>query len=230
MSGPGGMPLLLLDRVEQGRAAMLMSDQIWLWARGHEGGGPQAELLRRLAHWLMKEPGLEEEALDARIEAGRMTVERRSLSEAPGGSVTVTAPDGGTRTVALAATGAGRAAATVEAAAPGVWGVSDGVRRAFAAAEAANPEELADLRASPERLAPLLARSGGSAHWLRPGGAPELRMVAAGASASGAGWIGLRRRDAHLVTGVSSVPLLPAWAGLPLLLGLVLLAWRREGR
>ncbi len=230
MSGPGGVPLLLLDRVEQGRAAMLMSDQIWLWARGHEGGGPQAELLRRLAHWLMKEPGLEEEALDARIEGGRMTVERRSLSEAPAGPVTVTAPDGTTRTVALAGAGPGRAAATVEAQAPGVWGVSDGVRRAFAAAEAANPEELADLRAAPERLAPLLARSGGSAHWLRPGGAPELRMVSQGASASGAGWIGLRRRDAHLVTGVSSVPLLPAWAGLPLLLGLVLLAWRREGR
>ncbi len=230
MSGPEGMPLLLLDRVEQGRAAMLMSDQIWLWARGHEGGGPQAELLRRLAHWLMKEPGLEEEALEARIEGGRMSVERRSLAEAPGGLVTVTAPDGGTQVVALAAAGPGRAAATLDAAAPGVWGVSDGTRRAFAAAEAANPEEEADLRASPEKLGGLLRQSGGSAHWLRPGGAPELRMVGAEGSASGAGWIGLRRRDAHLVTGVSSVPLLPAWAGLPLLLGLVLLAWRREGR
>ncbi len=230
MSGPDNLPLLLLDRVEQGRAAMLMSDQIWLWARGHDGGGPQAELLRRLAHWLMKEPGLEEEALEARIEAGRLTVERRSLAEAPAGPVTVTAPDGTTQTLALSAAGPGRASATTEAAAPGVWAASDGVRHAFAAAEAANPEEEADLRASPERLGALLRRSGGGAHLLRPGGAPELRMVSAEGSASGTGWIGLRRRDAHLVTGVSSVPLLPAWAGLPLLLGLVLLAWRREGR
>ena len=230
MSGPDGLPLLLLDRVEQGRAAMLMSDQIWLWARGHEGGGPQAELLRRLAHWLMKEPGLEEEALEARIEAGRLTVERRSLAEAPAGQVTVTAPDGTTQAVALAAAGPGRAVASLDAAAPGVWAASDGTRKAFAAAEAANPLEEADLRASAERMAPLLRQSGGSAHLLRPGGAPELRMVSADGAASGAGWIGLRRRDAHLVTGVSSVPLLPAWAGLPLLLGLVLLAWRREGR
>jgi hypothetical protein len=230
MSGPDGMPLLLLDRVKQGRAAMLMSDQIWLWARGHEGGGPQAELLRRLAHWLMKEPGLEEEALEARIEAGRLTVERRSLAEAPTGQVTVTAPDGTTQAVALAAAGPGRAVASLDAAAPGVWAASDGTRRAFAAAEAANPLEESDLRASPERMAPLLRQSGGSVHLLRPGGAPELRMVSADGAASGAGWIGLRRRDAHLVTGVSSVPLLPAWAGLPLLLGLVLLAWRREGR
>jgi hypothetical protein len=230
MSGPDNLPLLLLDRVEQGRAAMLMSDQIWLWARGHEGGGPQAELLRRLAHWLMKEPGLEEEALEARIDAGRLTVERRSLAETPTGQVTVTAPDGTTQTVALAAAGPGRAVATLDAAAPGVWAASDGTRRAFAAAEAANPQEEADLRASAERMAPLLRQSGGGVHLLRPGGAPELRMVSADGAASGAGWIGLRRRDAHLVTGVSSVPLLPAWAGLPLLLGLVLLAWRREGR
>ncbi len=230
MSGPDNLPLLLLDRVEQGRAAMLMSDQIWLWARGHDGGGPQAELLRRLAHWLMKEPGLEEEALEARIEAGRMTVERRSLAEAPAGPVTVTAPDGTTRTVALAAAGPGRASAALDAAAPGVWAVSDGVRHAFAAAESANPEEEADLRASPERLGALVRRSGGGVHLLRPGGAPALRMVSAEGSASGAEWIGLRRRDAHLVTGVSSVPLLPAWAGLGLLLGLVVLAWRREGR
>ena len=47
---------------------MLLSDQGWLWARGFEGGGPQTELLRRLAHWLMKEPDLEEEALSGRQE------------------------------------------------------------------------------------------------------------------------------------------------------------------
>ena len=118
----------------------------------------------------------------------------------------------------------------------GGWNAGRGPRAATAArpalgfVEAASPDDLADLRASPERLAPLLARSGGSAHLPRPGEAPELRMVAEGASASAPAWIGLRRRNAHLVTGVSSVPLLPAWAGLPLLLGLVLLAWRREGR
>ncbi len=229
MSGLDGLPLLLLDRVEQGRAAMLMSDQIWLWARDHDGGGPQAELLRRLAHWLMKEPGLEEEALGARIDNGRLNVERRSLAEAPSGRVSVTAPDGSTRQLVLAARQPGRAAASVEAPMPGVWEASDGDHHAYAAAEATNPQEQADLRASPDRLAPLLRESGGSVHLLRPGGAPELRMVSMDGAAAGTGWIGLRRRDAHLVTGVSSVPLLPAWVGLLLLLGFVLLAWRREG-
>ena len=67
-----GQPLLLLDRVGKGRVALLLSDQIWLWSRGHQGGGPQAELLRRVAHWLMQEPELEENALTAHVADGRL--------------------------------------------------------------------------------------------------------------------------------------------------------------
>ena len=69
MSGDHGDPLLVLDRVGKGRVAQLLSDQMWFWARGFEGGGPQAELLRRLAYWLMKEPDLEENDLRAASKA-----------------------------------------------------------------------------------------------------------------------------------------------------------------
>ncbi len=148
MSGPDGQPLLLLDRVGEGRAALLLSDQIWLWSRDHDGGGPQAELLRRVAHWLMKEPALEEEALTAAIENGTLSVERRTTSDAPPPPVTVTAPDGTTSSLALKPAGPGRAAASAPAAAPGVWQVSDGARQAFAAAGTTNPLEIADLRAT----------------------------------------------------------------------------------
>ena len=34
-----GRPLLAVDRVGEGRVAQLMSDHIWLWARGFDGGG-----------------------------------------------------------------------------------------------------------------------------------------------------------------------------------------------
>ncbi len=40
-----------------------LSDQFWLWARGFKGGGPQAALLKRTAHWLVGEPELDETAL-----------------------------------------------------------------------------------------------------------------------------------------------------------------------
>ena len=228
LSGPQGEPLLLLDHVDEGRVALLLSDQIWLWSRGHMGGGPQAELLRRVAHWLMKEPELEETALTARAEHGRLAVERRSTDAAPAGEVTVLDPEGRKQMLALAPTRPGRAVGQVAAAVPGVWQVSDGERIAYAAAGAANPLEIADLRATATLLAPLARASGGSVHWLDPAGAPDVRRTEPGRDASGSSWIGLERRRDHLVTGIAATPLLPPWLALPLLLGLAILAWRRE--
>ena len=229
MSGPDGQPLLVLDRVGQGRTALLLSDQIWLWSRDHEGGGPQAELLRRTAHWLMKEPALEEEALTASIEEQTLRVERRTTTDAPPPPITVTSPSGQTTTLALKPAGPGRATGQTPAVEPGVWRASDGSRTAFAAAGTANPLEIADLRVSAEHIGPIARASGGSVHWLEPSGAPELRMVETDRSTSGSGWIGLRRNHDHIVTGLDAIPLLPAWAALPLLLGITLAAWRREG-
>ena len=228
MATPDGAPLLLLDHVDQGRIAMLLSDQIWLWSRGHEGGGPQAELLRRIAHWLMKEPALDEEALRARLEGGQLLIDRRTLGDGPPGDVTVTAPDGAATRVPLAPGAAGRSSVTLPATALGVWQVSDGTRQAFAAATDANPRETADLRATATLLSPVVRASGGSIRFAAAG-TPELRRTEPGRDASGAGWIGLPRRHDHVVTGLDAIPLLPPWAALPLLLGLVLAAWQREG-
>jgi hypothetical protein len=237
MDAAGGAPLLLLDRVGEGRVALLLSDHIWLWSRGHDGGGPQAELLRRAAHWLMREPELEEEDLTARIEAGQISIQRRSLEAGPPPEVTITAPDGTTQRRPLEAGPGGHAAARLPAEQPGVWQVSDGRRSAFAAAAAANPAEVADLRADPARLAPILAGTDGAARWLGTAAEPalpELRRVGPGRDARGGdpqtGWIGLRRNGDHTVTGISALPLLPPWLALPMVLGLAVFAWRREGR
>jgi hypothetical protein len=232
MSGPGSAPLLVLDRIGEGRAALLLSDQIWLWSRGHDGGGPQAELLRRVAHWLMKEPELEENVLAARVDNGQLFVEQRSTDETPPGEVTVTDPDGHTTRLALNRAGPGRASATMAATTPGVWQASDGARTAFAAAGSSNPLEIADLRATATKTAALVHASDGSVHWLDNGTAdgdvPALRRTEPGREGGGAGWLGLARRHDRLVTGVAALPLLPVWLALPLLLGLVLIAWRRE--
>ncbi len=225
-----GRPLLILDRVGKGRVALLLSDQIWLWSRGHEGGGPQAELLRRLAHWLMKEPELEENALSARVQDGRLLIRRRSLADGPPAAVTVTDPDGAPTRLTLTRVAPGEENAALAATKPGVWQVTDGSQTVFAAVGAANPKEFEDLRATATKLAPLVASSGGSVHWLDPAGVPELRLVEPDAATAGAGWIGLRRNHDHLVTGVASQTLLPPWLALPLMLGFMLAAWRREGR
>ncbi len=232
MTAPDGSPLLVLDEEGKGRVAMLLTDQIWLWSRGHEGGGPQAELLRRVAHWLMKEPDLEADALTARISEGRLHVERRSTDPAPAPPVTITGPDGRSQTQALLPSLPGRAIADVAAPSPGVWKVSDGTRTVEAVAQAANPLEMEDLRATATSLQGIADGSGGGVHWMGDGPqpeVPELRRTEPGRPASGGGWMGFARRHDYVVTGVNSTPLLPAWAALPLLLGLLLVAWRQEG-
>jgi hypothetical protein len=233
MRAGDGAPLLLLDRVGEGRAALLLSDHIWLWSRGHQGGGPQAELLRRIAHWLMKEPELEENALTARVADGRLVIERRALDPAVAGAVTITDPDGAKDTLTLREVTPGRMRASLPAALPGVWHATDGVLHAYAAAGAANPLEIADLRATRSAMDRVLRASGGGAHWLGTVAAPDLpdlRRVEAGRAMSGGGWIGLERRRDHVVTGVSALSLLPGFVSLPIMLVLLVLAWRAEGR
>jgi len=228
MSGPGDKPLLVLDRIGKGRVAELLSDQGWLWARGFEGGGPQAELLRRMAHWLMKEPELEEERLSAAISGGDLTVERRTMAKEPL-PVTVTTPDGKTLPLALSKSDAGRWRGTMKAAALGLYRISDGKLSAVAAAGPLNPKEVADMRATDRLLAPVVEQSGGAIAWASDG-IPEIRRIDRGRHMAGDGWMGLAANQTSRVTSVDQTPLLPEWLALLLLIGTLMLAWRQEGR
>jgi hypothetical protein len=176
----------------------------------------------------MGEPELDEERLAARIDAGSLSIERRSVASKAATQVTITPPEGKARKLALTDAGPGVARGAIPASAPGVWRVTDGISTAFAAAGQDNKPEFADLRATAELVAPLVRASEGGVIWLAASGPPILHRVGDTGPAAGAGWIGLRRRGAHLVTGVAETPLLPPWAALPLLLGLVAAAWRRE--
>ena len=228
MTGDHAEPLLVLDRIGEGRVAQLLSDQMWLWARGFEGGGPQAELLRRLAYWLMKEPDLEENDLRAIVEGDRLVVTRQSL-EPDDKKVTVTAPDGTVSTLALTPERGGRSSGTLAVTQMGLYRVTDGTRTALAAAGPLNPIEFADVRATPEKLEPLATASGGGVFWIADG-IPELRRVSAGRMTAGSGWMGLRENGDYLVAGFTETPLLPAIAALLLAVGTLIAAWRREGR
>ncbi|MBI1206642.1 MAG: hypothetical protein GC191_05050 [Azospirillum sp.] len=232
MTGAEGRPLLILDRVGHGRVAQLTSDQVWLWSRGFEGGGPQAELLRRLAHWLMKEPALEENDLVAGVDGNRITVERRSLKPDPH-AVEMVTPSESVHTLALAEGADGRATASIAAAEPGIYRFSDGERTALAVVGAINVPELADMRTTPDRLAAVATATDGGMLWLvdaeRHGGV-ELRRTRADRSQSGRDWIGLRANGDYVVTGITDTPLVPMPLVLLFTLAALFAAWRREGR
>ena len=228
MSGIGGRPLLLLDRVGKGRVAQLLSDQVWLWARGFEGGGPQAELLRRTAHWLMKEPELEEDSLSATANGDHLDIVRRSMRPDPH-PVDVTTPSGASEHVALKDLGDGRAVGSLAVGEPGLYRLGDGTRATIAAVGAINPKEFADVRATDKLLAPAAAASKGSVKWLVDG-MPDVRLLPPDRDYAGRGWIGLIAHRDYLVNGVRQVALLPALLALALILAALLFAWRREGR
>ena len=228
MDGPAGRPLLILKREGEGRVALLASDQAWLWGRGFEGGGPQLELLRRLAHWLMKEPELEEEALTATAEGQAMTITRRTLGEAAH-EVTVTAPDGSDTTLAMKEQGPGRYVATYDAPDIGLYRLKDGDQDRVIALGPAAPKEFEETIATEDRLSPLVTPTRGGFLHLE-NGVPALRQVREGRPAVGRGWIGITPRNAYQTLDLRIAPLLPAWAFL-LIAGLFsLAAWLREGR
>jgi len=228
MAGQDGRPLLVLDRVGKGRVAELMSDQTWLWARGFEGGGPQAELLRRLAHWLMKEPELEAEALDAQITGNSIRITRRTMApQTP--PVTLTMPSGKTQSLTLNHAEPGIWRADARADELGLYRATDGILSTVTAAGPLNPKEVADMRATDEVLKPDAEATGGSVRWLDDG-MPEVRRVGKTDSASGTRWIGLRSNGAYRVTALEQEKLLPQWLALLLIVGSLLLAWRLEGR
>jgi hypothetical protein len=228
MSGDAGRPLLVLDRVGKGRVAELMSDQTWLWARGFEGGGPQAELLRRLAHWLMKEPELEAENLSAAIISDSIRITRRTMA-AQTPAVTLTLPSGKTQIVNLTRAEPGIWRADAKASELGLYRATDGILSTVTAAGPLNPKEVSDMRATDEVLTPDAEATGGSVHWLDDG-LPAIRRVGAGEDASGSNWIGLRSNGAYRVIALEQEKLLPQWLALLLILGALLLAWKLEGR
>ncbi|MGB3147551.1 MAG: hypothetical protein WBA91_07320 [Paracoccaceae bacterium] len=228
MNGPRDTPLLTLSHEGQGRTALLASDQAWLWARGYDGGGPQQELLRRLAHWLMKEPELEEEALFATAEGDEMLVTRRSLKE-DRPTVEVTGPDGSVTPLTMEEEQPGLFQGRVTGAKPGLYRLRDGDLERVFALGAAQPREFANAVPDAERLAGVAAATNGGVQWAEDG-APTVRAVRTGRPAIGRGWIGITPRGAYRTVDLRLTPLLPPWAWLAAALGLSLAAWLWEGR
>ena len=234
MKGPGDLPLLTLTRVGEGRVAALLSDHVWLWARKYDGGGPHVELMRRLVHWLMKEPDLEEEQLRARLSGADLVITRRTLKDVPP-PLEVTTPAGKVLRPPWQKRSAGLFESRVRNAAAGLYHLRSGMlSRAFPVG-AADVPEFRNLVATEEILAPLAVATGGGVHWLAAGAGTTVRLpglvkMEAGAGMAGRGWLGVARRNAARVLAVRHYPL---FTGLLVLAGVLLLlgaAWRLEGR
>ncbi|MEL6243467.1 MAG: hypothetical protein AAFN51_03680 [Pseudomonadota bacterium] len=228
MTGLDDRPLLILDRVEEGRVALLASDHAWLWGRGYEGGGPQLELLRRLAHWMMKEPELEEEALTASASGQTMRIVRRTLGDSVP-PVTITGPDGTVTELALENTAPGQFETTFEGPEIGLYRLVNGDQTTVIGLGPAAPREFEETIATGDVLADLVGQTRGGIIRLEDG-LPSIRSVREGRPSAGRGWIGLVERNAYETSDVRQMALLPPWLVLLLAAGFIIGAWLREGR
>ncbi len=244
MEGVENKPLLILDHKGKGRVALLTSDQAWLWARGYEGGGPHSDLLRRLSHWLMKEPDLEEERLIASARGLKLTLERRSMEDKVG-PVTLSAPGGETSQVTLEPAGPGVWRTTVDVKIPGLYKAQtkseSGELTAVAHAGIDDPIEMSEVTATEKKLEPIIDATGGGAFWTASSAAaarknptavdvPRISMLSNAKVLAGSGWLGLKDREAYVTRGVKLTPMFTGFTALSALLFLIALAWWREGR
>ncbi len=243
MTGAEERPLLLLDRKGKGRVALMLSDHAWLWARGFEGGGPHADLLRRLSHWLMKEPDLEEERLLASARGLKLTIERRSMEDSVA-EVEISAPGGESSKTTLEKAAAGVWRSTVDVKVPGLYKLQSqstlGQLTAVAHAGVEDAREMSEVTATDAKMKPLVESTGGGVFWTRGGGllsavssgvdVPRISMLSNARVLAGSGWLGLKDREAFVTRGVKLIPMFTGFLALAALLALMAMAWWREGR
>ncbi len=222
MNGGNNNPLLVLSRQGEGRVALLLSDHIWLWARGYEGGGPHLDLMRRLSHWLMKEPELEEERLTLTLQGNQLAAERRTMRDSAE-PVTVTTPSGDKRTLNMSQIEPGLFRAMTPASELGLWRAADGQLTTLVNVGPINPLEFAAVTSTKEVLAPIAKATGGGVWRMADLGASVPRVVGvhSGERLAGADWLGLKLRDASVVRGIGLFPIFAGLSGLLLLLAAV---------
>jgi len=233
MDAADNNPLLVLNRVGGGRVAMLLSDQGWLWARGFEGGGPHVDLYRRIAHWLMKEPALEEEALTARAVGRDIAIVRQTLGkEVP--PATVRAPDGTTSQATLTETEPGLFTATVKTATTGLYQVSNGDFTTLVHVGAVDAPEFREMVSTTEKLQTLAKDSRGIVRRLDQGGTsaeiPQILTVRGQVRVEDPDRLVVRMTDETELKGVTTLPLFGGFLGLGLLALALGSTWWREGR
>lgn len=230
MEGPDAAPLLVIDKIGEGRVAMLMSDQAWLWSKGFDGGGPYSEMFRRTAHWLMGEPDLDAEKLTATAENGLLAIERRTLKDGAQ-TVVVEKPDGTKENVRLSKTANGIYRGSVKSTGQGAYRLASGDVSTVAAIGSLNPREYAKLQPTKEILEPFATGTKGGLFSTELSGAvPTIRRVKPGKTTANDDWINLVAHEDYAVRSSKRSPLAPGWLFFALALLSMGGAWLREGK
>ncbi len=232
MRGAANEPLLVLNRYGEGRVATAP-------VRITAGSGPAALkaaarmslFMRRIAHWLMKEPSLEEEALRATANGRTLVIERQTMSDTTD-PATIELPSGETRRGHSGARRgtdcSGRSwrstSRVLSKSPPGICVRSPMSGRSTHPSSVQPSRPLASSLLSSAETGGLTTRVNATASNL-----PQI-LPTRSARIDAGERMGLRASNESVLKGVRSVPLFGGFLGLALMILALGATWFREGR
>ena len=228
LEGPEARPLLVLNRVGQGRVAQILSDQSWVWTKSGANKGPQADLLRRLVHWLMKEPELEENELSARIDNDTILITKNSLTldKKP---IISTSPDNIKEEIILEDIGKGKQIGKILSPQEGTWKFSSGNSKISLIVGNSNSSEYLDVRTTDSIVKPLVNYTSGLIHWVNnKKNIPQIKQIQKNKLTNNSKNIQLLKNEKYFVKSLQQSSLTPWYFVLIFSLILLFLSWYRE--
>ena len=227
LEGPEARPLLVLNRVGQGRVAQILSDQSWVWTKPGSNKGPQADLLRRLVHWLMKEPELEENELSARIDNNTILITKNSLTLDNKPIISIS-PDNTKKEIILEDIGKGKQIGKILSPQEGTWKFSSGNSKITLIVGNSNASEYLDVRTTDNIVEPIVEFTSGSINWVNNENLPKIRHLPKSKLVENNDHIKLVKNEKYFVKSLQQSTLTPWYLILVLSLFLLFLAWYRE--
>ena len=218
--------LLVLKRIGKGRVAQLLSDHSWVWTKSEKDSGPQADLLRRIVHWLMKEPDLEENSIKVTLNNGRLDIVRRHLE--PGNiEARIIYPNKKEKVISLLDLGDGRSKGSISADTPGNYIIESKGKVTSISVGSIDPLEMDNVLSTDKILGPLVRDTGGKIVWIKDG-IPNFKRIKNNNNATSEKLMGLKDNKKYLVTGLQENSLFPWWLSLLIASSTLLSCWHRE--
>ncbi len=224
-----GKPLLILNKLEKGRVAQLLSDSSWVWSRSIDNKGPQSKLLRRTIHWLLKEPELQENNIITKVKNGKIEIFKNTLIKGDV-SAKVVKPDGKIQNIVIKDNMNGQLSAVINANISGKYKIIIGEKIKTLFVGNTNYEETNDVRSSDKLVSRIALESNGGVFWLNQGIPDIIRITNKSIIKAGVNWIGITSKNNFVNKKVSNYNVIPWYLLFFVLIFLIFFAWYRESK
>ena len=224
-----GKPLLILDKVGEGRVAQLLSDNSWVWSRSINDKGPQSRLLRRTIHWLLKEPELQEENIITKVKNNKIEIIKNNLTKGDV-NASVIGPDQKTINFVIKDSKNGQLKTIIDAKISGKYKITIGEKTKVIFVGKTNFLETNDIISTEKKVSPIASLSKGGVFWLEKNFPNIISVNKESNIKAGLNWLGIHNKNNYNIKKITNYNLIPWYIYLIILILLILLTWYRESK